>query len=114
MKKKVIKNLIGVINLVVIITAVTYMLGGFEDKPAEKPRGDLVSAVGECQELIKAEKRPLKVKFDNAFKYKGTKELIKGYRFQVSGQVNYGGIVSKPYGCLMLFENNNYKVEVIL
>lgn len=84
-----------------------------DEKPEPKV-GTLVDAVVECQELVKAKTAPLVIDFDNAFKYQGTKALIKGLRYQVAGKITIAGKLEKPYGCLVLYKNNNYDVEVIL
>jgi hypothetical protein len=110
---KINKNLIGVINLTVIVTVVTYFMGGFEKSEPEIEVPWTTDAVVECQEAVKNKLHGAKVKFDNAFKHRGTKEIIKGKRFQVAGKVSIGKL-QKNYGCFVVYKNNKYEVEVIL
>ena len=110
---KINKNVIGVINLTVIVTVVVYFMGGFEKSEPEVKVPWTTDAVVECQEAVKNKLQYAKASFDNAFKHKGTKEIIKGKRFQVAGKVSIGKL-QKNYGCLVEYKNNGYEVEVIL
>lgn len=78
-----------------------------------KPTVWTTDAVVKCQEAVKKKLYGAKLSFDNAFKHKGTKEIVKGKRFQVAGKVSIGKL-QKNYGCFVVYKNNAYEVEVIL
>ena len=88
------RNEIAFIALISFASITWYSVLHEEKKPEIKA-GNLTEAVVECQAKIKIKKAPLKVKFDNVFKYKGTKEVVDGVRFQVAGQLNYLNTVNK-------------------
>lgn len=90
------------------------MIGSSGAKPKKEITGNLIDAVVECQHKVKKAALPSKVDFDVAFKFKGTRELIKGVRFQVAGNIEHGKNKIKPYGCFVNYINHKYEVEAIL
>ena len=95
-----------VVSLWLFVGVVVYSLNK-DDTPTAKV-GNYVDAVVECQEVITSRFPYQPIKFDNAFKYKGTKVITEGSKFQVAGKVN-----GRPYGCIVHFEDDKYIVEGI-
>ena len=101
-------------GFIFIPVGLTIMIALVSAMVPDSPRtGMLVDAVVECQESIRSTLSPVRIDFDNAFKYKGTKETYEGTRFQVAGKLRSGKL-EKPYGCIVNYENAEYEVEVIL
>jgi len=85
------------------------------DSKDEVKTSSLVDAIVECEYDMKAKlNRPNNFKVDSPFKYKGTKEITKGSKYQVAGQVSYDNVVNKPYGCIVHFSGGTYTTEVVL
>ncbi len=100
-----------VVSLWLFVGVIVYQLNVSEvDKPKAPWTTD---AVVECQEAVEKKLYGAKVSFDNAFKYEGTKEIVKGIRFQVTGKINVGKL-QKNYGCFVVFKKGKPSVEVVL
>lgn len=99
------RSILAVVFMAIIGSSIYYV--NKSDTPTAKV-GNYVDAVVECQEVISSRFPYQPIKFDNAFKYRGTKVLIEDEKFQVAGKVN-----GRPYGCIVHFEDDKYIVEGI-
>lgn len=100
---------LAVIGLVAGVSFGMWLKSHSGERPERK--SSLVDAVVECQHKIKLSVN-YAMKFDNAFKYKGTRKLHTD-RYQVAGNVLVGK-GKKAYGCLVNYKSGNYEIEVIL